>query len=374
MYLLWFNLLSCSTSDSKIFTIEQSPPNSLGSYDVANTTIELIDVMRERALTIEVWYPSIDHSTSLAESPINFEQTLSSRTELSALYDAAPDNCPTRMTTSIRDGVPLIKNTPMPLIFFSHCLNCGRYSSFSIAERLAGHGMIVVSIDHAGLLPFLPTAMGENLSPSQLEVRVQDLKFAMKLVLTGEIFTTSDILQDVLIDPTRIGVFGHSFGSVTAGFFAKSEPLILAVAGLAAPMENPLFPDFKIKDLNIPNMLLLAEEDNSIGEFGNTLIRTNFETAPTPAWRIDIANSGHWSVSDLCGLTETFSPGCGSAIRHSTTGPGTTFEYLPVSDAIEIAQHYLTAFFLTYIEQRQDAFEYLHTPSQDMRVNIFHRP
>ena len=42
-------------------------------------------------------------------------------------------------------------------------MNCGRYSSFSLAERFASHGMIVFSVDHAGKLPFW-------LSPTQAVV------------------------------------------------------------------------------------------------------------------------------------------------------------------------------------------------------------
>ena len=140
-------------------------------------------------------------------------------------------------------------------------------------------------------------------------------------------------------------MFGHSFGSVTAAFFARQERKVQAVGGLAAPMQNPLFPDFSITELKIPIFLLLAEEDNSIGEVGNRLIRSNFDQAIAPIWKLDLADSGHWSVSDLCDLVDAFSPGCGRGTRHSDTGLGKSFEYIPVKDGIEITQQYLTAFF-----------------------------
>ena len=372
-FLLFFSQLGCSADQAIIDLPKSLPPDQEGPYTVANTTIEAVDVTRERELTLEIWYPSTDRFTE-GESPIKFERDESSQNELSTLYDLAPNHCPTLITHSVKDGSPLTSKTPYPLILFSHCFNCGRYSSFSLAERLASHGMLVISVDHAGQLPFLPTSIGENLSPEQLEVRVQDLNFVTKSALSGELFTYSERLQDLLIDPDRIGVFGHSFGSVTAAFFADQEPLVAAVAGLAAPMQNPLFPGFAIEDLNIPSLLLLAEEDNSIGEIGNRLIRSNFEKAMTPIWKITIADGGHWSLSDLCGLTETFSPGCGSGIRHSDQGAGEVFDYIPVADGIKITQNYLTAFFQAHLEQRQDGLNYLEVPSQDPRVSIQQRP
>ena len=370
---LIFYLFACS-ADQAISTLpKRLPPNQEGPYTVANTTIETVDQRRGRALTFEIWYPSTEQFT-VGEKPTEFELDESSQIKLSTLYDLAPNHCPTRSTNSVKGGSPLISKTPYPLILFSHCFNCGRYSSFSLAERLASHGMLVISVDHAGQLPFLPTSVGETLSPNQLEVRVQDLNFTMRSALSGELFTDAGKLQDLLIDSNRIGVFGHSFGSVTAAFFANQEPLVAAVAGLAAPMQNPLFPGFAIEDLNIPSLLLLAEEDNSIGELGNRLIRSNFEKAMTPIWQITIADGGHWSLSDLCGLTETFSPGCGSGIRHSDRGIGEEFDYLPVADGIKITQNYLTAFFQAHIGQRQDALDYLNSPSQDPRVSVRQRP
>ena len=362
----------CSTDQTQEALLTELPPESEGPYKVANTTIEAIDSMRDRVLTLELWYPSIEESRG-GESPVNFEQAESSRIELAELYDLAPSQCPTRMTNSHRDGRLLSEQIVYPLVLFSHCHNCVRYSSFSLAERLASHGIIVVSVDHAGPLPFLPMAVGERLSPSQLDTRLQDLQFIMDSALNGELFLGSDLLKNILIDPERIGVFGHSFGSVTAAFFARQETKVQAVAGLAAPMQNPLFPGFSMTDLNIPTFLLLAEEDNSIGEIGNRLIRSNFEQATAPIWKLDIADSGHWSLSDLCGLNEVFSPGCGRGIRHSDKGLGESFDYLPVADGIDITQKYLSAFFLAHLAQRQDALHYLNLPSEDTRYVIQHK-
>ena len=126
----------------------------------------------------------------------------------------------------------------------------------------------MLSVDHAGPLPFLPMVVGERLSPSQLDIRVQDLQFIMDSALNGELFLGSDLLKNMLIDHERIGVFGHSFGSVTAAFFARREIKVEDDSLASSTYTNPLFPGFSMTDLNIPTFLLLAEEDNSIGEVG----------------------------------------------------------------------------------------------------------
>ena len=211
------------------------------------------------------------------------------------------------------------------------------------------------------------------LLPEQLDTRVSDLTYVLSQVLSGDLLPTTPIGNKIEIDPDSIGAFGHSFGSVTTGFFAAQTSNIKAIAGLAAPMENPLFPGFKIEELSMPILFILAEEDNSIGEFGNRLIRSNYDAAQTEIWRVDIADAGHWSMSDLCGLVEAFVPGCGQGTRHSEQNAATEFDYLPVAQGIQITQDYLTAFFLAHLTQRQDALEYLNSPSADAQVNVHHR-
>ena len=143
--------------------------------------------------------------------------------------------------------------------------------------------------------------------------------------------------------------------------------------GLAAPLENPLFPGVSIEDIAQPMLLVLAEEDNSILEIGNQFIRTNYEEAVSTTWRVDIANAGHWSVSDLCGLTDAFQPGCGDGVRHSPERAGESFQYLPVSEGIGITQAYVGAFFLGHLLNRADGFEYLNAANPDSRVTTYRR-
>jgi dienelactone hydrolase len=360
--------LGCS-EESKKSVLQPVDPWAIGPYPPAHTTVRIEDPDRERPLVAEIWYPGVDPVVD-GESLLTFERSDEAREQLEQLLQLAPPDCPTRRTHSVRDGRSNSNLGPRPLIAFSHCYNCGRYSAFSLSERLASHGMIVMSVDHAGELPFVEGAIGETLSTAQLEVRVGDIRRLIGLALDGTLFAETELLRGLLVDSDKIGVFGHSFGSVTAGRVAQEDPRIRAVAGLAAPMENVLLPGVNMAEINTPLLFVLAEEDNSIYEFGNNFLRSNYDEANPPVWRVDIADAGHWSLSDLCGLTSTFSAGCGSGTRHSVGREGEAFDFIPVTRGIELTQRYLTAFFLAHLDDREDAFARLETALEDSGVSV----
>ena len=148
------------------------------------------------------------------------------------------------------------------------------------------------------------------------------------------------------IDPARIGVMGHSFGAVTAGWVLQYDPRIKAGIAVAAPMENPLVPGVSIAAITQPTLHVVAVEDNSITAFGNTLIRNNYEAITTPTYKVEIDDAGHWSFSDLAGVTEGFAPGCGDGSRQTNGEP---FSYLEPTDAVPIVALYATAFFRAHL-------------------------
>jgi predicted dienelactone hydrolase len=159
-----------------------------------------------------------------------------------------------------------------------------------------------------------------------------------------------------IVDPTRVGVVGHSFGAVTAGKVAQDDPRIGAALALAAPMQNPLVPGVTLAELTEPLGFLVAVEDNSITEIGNNFMRDNFAMAPGPAWKAEVADAGHWSVSDLAGLTAGFAAGCGAGTRQTDNS---AFTYLPTSTGRGLTAAYATAFFQAYLSDDADARGYL---------------
>ena len=346
-----------------------SPPSGWanGPYVAAHTTLVIDDSARARSLTVEVWYPGVG-SVALGAAVAEFEALPESRSALRELLQAATPGCPSLLTQANRDA-PAIKGLGgRPLVMFSHCYNCGRYSSFSLAERLASHGMIVVAPDHAGPMPFVEEHEGESLDAEQLEQRVDDLRLLISASLDGSLFELSSVLEGLSIDPQRIGAYGHSFGSATTGRLAQVDSQIRAAAGLAAPMASFVFPSVAMDEISVPLLFVLAQEDNSITEIGNDLLRNNIAEAASPVWVLELADAGHWSVSDLCGLVPAFEAGCGQGLRHSRGREGEAFAYIPVRQGIQTTQGYLTTFFLAHLAGDAPALALLNTPLNEEGV------
>lgn len=368
-------LSGCGSDDSEGggeggATTVEAKPWEVGPYPAGHRTVQLDDDARGRSLVIEVWYPAAESARDSAETGAGtetFEEDETAREVVSELLAGAPASCPSRRTRAARDAEVRGDLGGRPLVAFSHCYNCGRYTSFSVMERLASHGFIVVAPDHSGPLPFAEGAEGESLGAEQLEVRAADLRFAIDAAIGGSLGAGLEV------DVERIGALGHSFGSVTAGRTAQVDERVKAAAGLAAPMENPLIPGVSLSEIDVPLFLLLAEEDNSIGEIGNDFLRSNFEDANPPITRLDVADAGHWSVSDLCGLTEALSPGCGQGVRHSKERQGESFDYLPVSEGIAVTQRYVASFFLAELTGNAEAAQFVAAEPEANGLSISSR-
>jgi len=96
-------------------------------------------------------------------------------------------------------------------------------------------------------------------------------------------------------------------------------------------------------DVHVPYLFLLAREDHSIGTAGNLLIRNDYQGVAGPAWLVEVADTGHWSFSDIAGLAPAFEAGCGMTTRQEA--PHAPFSYLDNGQAREIASDVAAAFF-----------------------------
>lgn len=323
-------LLACTGDGAD--SAEAAPsvdPTAAGAWSVGHRSVVLEDA--ERPLTVEVWYPTeaAPGNVAVSEAFLSGEQ----QSDYAGWLAAADPDCSTATTSAVADAAQAPGGS-WPAVVFSHCHTCTRFSSFTIAERLASHGIVVVAPDHAGNTLFDAEPLG--LSAHTLEIRRVDGIRALDALLDGTLGVAD-------IDAGAIGAVGHSFGSVTAGAVAQSDGRIKAAMGIAAPMENPLLPGVEISALSVPLMFVVAVEDNSITEAGNVLIRSNFEAATAGAYKAEVADAGHWSFSDLCGLVEAFEPGCGSDERQTD---GEVFEYLPAAEGRDVAAGLAAAFFL----------------------------
>ena len=321
-----------------------------GPHPVGNATVVATDSARGRELTIELWFPADEAARAQAEQghPVaDFVADSGQRAQYQQLLDSAPAGCPSLRTRSARDAqAATAPSEGWPLVVFSHCHECVRFSSFSIAERLASHGFVVAAPDHAGNTLFDGLAgTGVPLDTDFLQVRAGDVSFVLDVLLDAESVEVPEGLRGRL-RADQVGVLGHSFGAVTSGLVVQDDPRVAAALAMASPMENPFLPGVLMSAIDKPVGFLVAVEDNSITEFGNRFMRDNFAASTQVAWKGEVIDAGHWSFSDVAGLHEPFLPGCGQAMRQTD---GTDFTYLDVSTANAIVQAYATAFFREHV-------------------------
>lgn len=309
-----------------------------GPRAVGVLTTSLTDDSRDRTLPVEVWYPT--SSPGAGSSVIDFEQDADRRSDLSPLLDAAPSECVATTTNSTRDA-PAVSGD-YPIVLYTHCYTCTRWSAHAVVERLASHGFVVVSADHEGdTLYDLLDETQSDLTDELVDVREADVRALLDAVLAGALLP-----DGVAAVPSQVGVLGHSIGSVTAGRVAQNDSRVAATLGMAAPMENVLIGGVLMENIDVPVGLLEATEDNSVGEPGNVFIRENFLEANTPAYKLAIVDAGHWSVTNIAGLIENFGPGCGEDTRQTNGEP---FTYVPVAEANDYTASFVTAFFAAHL-------------------------
>jgi dienelactone hydrolase len=291
-------------------------------------------------VVVEAWYPADGNEP---ENPVEdaFLADPSERAAYAALLATAPEGCATRSDGGGWDAVPAANGT-FPVIVFSHCHGCTRFSSFSLARALAGRGYVVLAPDHVGDTLFDDLA-GElaPLSATTLNLRISQLRSVVDLT-DAERSGLPDELE-AIVGEGPVGLLGHSFGAVTVGHLGELDTRVGGVLAMGAPVESPLFPGVSIADWDVPLGLVLLGEDHSIGEAGNTLIQNNFAISPVGTQMLEYPDGGHWTVSDLCGLTPGFMPGCGEDTRQS--GEREPFVYLGPADALPSLSRFAVGFF-----------------------------
>ena len=323
-----------------------------GGWAVGTTRFMVHDAARSRDLVAQAWFPTTSVAT---DTPIEMLEADRPQAQYAQLLAAAP-SCPTRTLPVALDGA--LGAGTFPLVMISHCHSCTRLSNASTAIRLASHGIVAVTVEHLGDTLWEHLAGHDaDINSAELDVRQLDIRAAIDQIAAGGAPISG------IVDLAHVGMLGHSMGAVTAGRVAQVDTRISAAAALCSPMENPLVTGVTLAEIHVPLFFMVAIEDNSITEFGNKFIRDNFTKTTNEAYKVEVPDAGHWSVSDLDGLVDIFAPGCGMAQRQTD---GTDFTYLDPATGRNIAASYATAFFAAtllddagaraYVEQASPTF------------------
>jgi dienelactone hydrolase len=303
----------------------------------------------DRTLPVTIWYPASTEAAGAANNGMPLENIepagSEARTYLASRVAQASSTCTRKTVHSAPDATPA--SITMPLIAFSHCHQCARFSEAVVAERLASQGFAVIAPNHVGNTLY---DHGGTVNEEWLDLRVGDIAAVLDAALDP---TSTEIPESLRgrFDKTKVGMFGHSFGAITTSKVVATDARVKAAFLMAAPMK--VLTNVDPSTVKKPIGFLLAQEDNSILEIGNGLIRDDFDHANAPSWLIEVADAGHWSFSDIAGLEPkgqtngqgSFMAGCGSGKRGSDGHEGEDFTYIDNETAREIAASRVAGFF-----------------------------
>ncbi len=351
--------LGCAPTPDSADAPEPVDYAAAGTFGASRHTWELTDAPTVRTFSAEVWapaaeVPAVEPIANLLTDPGQFAT-------YNLLLSSAPERCPSLTSTAGLDADPA-DGGPWPLVMMSHCHGCTRFSTATVAAHLATRGFVVVAPDHVGDTLFDTLDGGTlPLDEATLALRKADLETTLDTALAGEL--------GLAVDPDRVGVFGHSFGAVTAGIVLQDRldtaGAPIAAMFVGAPPENPILPGVEAARLDAPVLFLRLLEDHSVGAVGNMLMDANFQDVPGPAWELDLADAGHWSPSDLVGLTEDFMPGCGTDSRESN---GADFTYLDAARGRTLTSATAAAFFDLTLNGVEAGGDWLAAPSSEFMV------
>ncbi len=237
---------------------EKYDPFARGPFPVGVRTIQIPDRVRNRLFPCEIWYPAAAWHAG---------QDLAPSTQDSF---AVPSRDTPRRQMAVRDAAawPGI----CPLIVFSHPSGYHRRAATFLCTHLGSHGYVVAAMDHSELVAVeLAPKAGET--PDQRALR-------MEALIASRVPDTRFLLDHLLdrtqweleagLDPTRIGIVGHSFGGWTALAAVDSDSRIRAVVALAPAGSSHPRPGIIPATLafawgrDVPTLYLVAEQDTPL--------------------------------------------------------------------------------------------------------------
>ena len=211
-----------------------------GRFPVGVCTIQAHDSARDRVFPCELWYPAAAQYTG---------QDMASVTQDVANAAAHPGT--------------------YPLIIFSHSSGGGRRQSAFLCTHLSSHGYVVAAQDHSEIVAAeLARREGETAEQRNARAeawianRVPDIRFLLDHLLDSPAWDS-----EARLDPTRIGIVGHSFGGWTALAAPDVERRIRAVVALAPGGASQPRPGILQLSLSftwgrdVPTLYLVAEND-----------------------------------------------------------------------------------------------------------------
>ncbi len=339
-------ILSCSLLASTLVLLAGAAPaqpvedpTELGSWAVGFRAFELVDASREdRSLATVLWYPVLP---SEAEGD-------------PAFYDFGVFGFGVDSEVAVGDAPAALVPGGFPLVVFSHGSQGINTQSTTLMETLASHGFVVVSPNHTGntavdafftsLVPFEQSAMD----------RPRDVSFVIDEMLASNASASDPLFGR--IDPSRIGVAGHSFGGFTsiatvAGWLdIPPDPRVRAIAPIA-PLASPFTPE-QLASVWVPVMILGGTLDTTTPIDPN-ITRPFQEPLSRRIYRADIEGATHTGFANVCEIGEVLRSIGSPDDFIASTVPGwvetCVNPVIPVTEVQRIQNLYVVSFFRRFL-------------------------
>jgi dienelactone hydrolase len=330
-------------------------PVPTGPCPVGTTSLWLTDTSRPdpwaagvtaRELMVSLWYPAAPSDGPRARymTPAESELQLTSR----GITGLRPDALSTVRTNAAVDATPEGTKRSLPLVVLSPGFTNSRSALTALAEDLASHGYVVAGIDHtyesfATAFPdgrvttCLARQARQRGSGSQEKVaagRAADVSFVL-----GELTGADPAWPGAeLIDPSRMGMAGHSAGGAAAIAAMLADSRIRAGVDMDGATAAPI-PDH---GLSRP-FLFLGKQSNYTPGSGGAVTTWECDWILLTGWKrwLVVAGAVHASFTDLALLADQ----SGIDIDAGLSG----------ARSLDITRAYVRAFFDQHLHSRPPA-------------------
>ncbi|MDP2139841.1 MAG: dienelactone hydrolase [Gammaproteobacteria bacterium] len=163
-----------------------------GRVDVVNTQPGADNVIHDRSLTVEVWYPA---QLAEGQQPGGEYSTETRNLEVIATLHGS----------AVRDAAPLSGEGNFPLVILSHGYPGNRFLMSHLGENLASKGYVVASIDHTD-----STYQNQQPIASTLYNRAKDQRFVLQKM--AEMSAAASGFLSGLVDADNTALIGFSMG------------------------------------------------------------------------------------------------------------------------------------------------------------------
>jgi dienelactone hydrolase len=339
-------------------------PEPTGPYPVGTASVWLTDTYRPdpwvsgvngRELMVSVWYPTVPSDGRRARymTPAESELQLTSR----GISNIPPDTLSTVQTNAVSGARPAGRQRSRPLVVLSPGFTNSRSTLTGLAEDLASHGYVVAGIDHT--YESYATAFPDGRITTCL-AREAPRRDRKREVVAGRAADVCFVLDELtgaqpawpgagLIDPSRIGMAGHSAGGAAAIAAMLADPRIRAGIDMDGSTAAPI-PDeglarpflFLGKQSNYtPGRGIMASPDGK--HVKGSVLSWERDWELLTGWKrwLVVAGAVHASFTDLALLADQVGIDTGSGL------PGTR--------SLDITRSYVRAFFDQHLRGRPQA-------------------